>query len=545
MKILITLLVFSFYTLSINAQKKCVNDEDGNCIAKGESKEVKVKSSYGTAYKSSLRIGNWEFFGLEGNKVAEGKYTLKNDASYLDGEWKYYNEDGTHFMTRVYSLGAVISTVYLDTGCYVYLGDRICANSDTLGNLFVEESKGQLKFQYKTALKINLNGEPSKLVAASKTGKAPVLTEFDSDSMFSERYPLSKTLLNTQVHSAITADNLINNGNFEMASDRIPDDFNAQIAMSKDQNAIFWGSSNETPDIYKKKGNCYAGFRVMGVNFEVLRNKLKVPLEADKSYCLQFKLKLKEDNSFAFNGISVVLSKEEKFFKNSEEGQKMGVVLQSHPSLVLGYRQQWMVFSGTIEAEGGENYIYFSNFTDAKSLKVFKADTLAPDYINEIYYYIDDVVLRALGENENCPCNVKGCELDTIEKVKVAEENDFFKNPKAGQSIILRNIQFETAKWNLLPESYETLDSLVDLMIRFPNMVIEVVGHTDNKGKSTENVKLSKNRASAVVEYLINSGIEAERMVADGKGQELPIDTNDNETGRANNRRVEFKIISL
>ena len=56
---------------------------------------------------------------------------------------------------------------------------------------------------------------------------------------------------------------------------------------------------------------------------------------------------------------------------------------------------------------------------------------------------------------------------------------------------------------------------------------------------------MSKNRASAVVEYLINSGIEAERMVAEGKGQEEPIDTNDNDTGRANNRRVEFKIISL
>lgn len=544
MKILITLLL-SFFTLSIYAQKKCVNDEDGNCIAKGESKEIKVKSSYGTAYKSSLRIGDWIFFGIEGNKVAEGKYTLKNDASYIDGEWKYYNEDGVHFMTRIYSLGSVISTVYLDTGCYVYLGDKICASSDTLGNLYVVESKGQLKFEYKTALKINLNGEPSKLVAASKIGRAAVLTEFDTDSMFSERFPLSKSLLNIQPYSVISTDNLINNGNFEMASDRIPDDFTAQIAMAKDQNAMFWGSSNETPDIFKKKGNCYAGFRVLGVNFEVLRNKLKMPLEADKTYCLQFKLKLKEDNSFAFNGISVVLSNEEKLFKNSEEGRKLGVVLQSHPSLVLGYRQQWMVFSGTIEAEGGENYIYFSNFTDARSLKVFKADTLAPDIINEIYYYIDDVVLRELGENENCPCNVRGCTLDTIAKEPELVENDFFSNPKAGQSIILRNVQFETAKWNLLPESYETLDSLVDLMARFPEMVIEIVGHTDNKGKAADNIKLSQNRAAAVMMYLAESGIEADRMKAFGKGQEEPIDTNDNETGRANNRRVEFKIISL
>ncbi|HEY1046268.1 MAG TPA: OmpA family protein, partial [Bacteroidia bacterium] len=124
-------------------------------------------------------------------------------------------------------------------------------------------------------------------------------------------------------------------------------------------------------------------------------------------------------------------------------------------------------------------------------------------------------------------------------------ENDFFSNPKAGQSIILRNVQFETAKWNLLPESYETLDSLVDLMARFPEMVIEIVGHTDNKGKAADNIKLSQNRAAAVMMYLAESGIEADRMKAFGKGQEEPIDTNDNETGRANNRRVEFKIISL
>jgi outer membrane protein OmpA-like peptidoglycan-associated protein len=76
-----------------------------------------------------------------------------------------------------------------------------------------------------------------------------------------------------------------------------------------------------------------------------------------------------------------------------------------------------------------------------------------------------------------------------------------------------------------------------------PNIHIEISGHTDNVGTREYNENLSLKRAGAVREYLIQRGIAMDRMLFSGYGFSRPVDTNDTETGRANNRRTEFKII--
>ena len=76
-------------------------------------------------------------------------------------------------------------------------------------------------------------------------------------------------------------------------------------------------------------------------------------------------------------------------------------------------------------------------------------------------------------------------------------------------------------------------------------MHIEIRGHTDSKGSDSYNLRLSENRAKAVFEYLISKGISEKRLQYKGYGKTMPIDTNDTEEGRANNRRVEFKITAL
>lgn len=532
--------------LGLQAQGTCVEDEDGNCIAKGKMKSIKVKTSYGGSYTVKIREGLWTMFDVEGQKVAEGLYVVKNDASYKDGEWKFYNADNVLFCTRMFMMGTIVSTNFIDTGTYMHGSDTMRVESDTLGNLIVVEKRGQTLMRYTSALKNEVKGDPYLIHKTQARESFEKFTAFDTDSMFLERFPKTNATLNIGAWSVISPLNLVNNGNFEAGYDKAPNMNNSQIAMMNDQFAISWGSSNETPDFYKTKANCYAGFRVMGVNFEVLRNHLKKPLEEGKTYCLQFKLKLKEDNSFGFNGISAVVSKDLKFFKNSEEGRKSGLILQSHPEIVLGCRSQWMTISGTFEAEGGEQYLYISNFTDNRSLKVFKADSFAGDYVNEIYYLIDDVALLEVTDDYKCPCNVSGCELNfesNEDSVKI--EESIYSNPKVGQKIILRNIQFETASWTLLPESYDQLDSLLDFLLKYPSMVVEISGHTDNKGKPKDNITLSKNRAEAVIKYLIESGVDPEQLKAVGYGQEFPIDTNDNESGRFNNRRVEFKILEM
>ncbi|MGB4229892.1 MAG: OmpA family protein, partial [Bacteroidales bacterium] len=123
-------------------------------------------------------------------------------------------------------------------------------------------------------------------------------------------------------------------------------------------------------------------------------------------------------------------------------------------------------------------------------------------------------------------------------------QKDIYLKPiKIGQSIVLRNIFFDFDKATIRPESKTELENLIKLMNDNPNIKIEISGHTDNIGSAAYNQKLSESRAKAVVDYLIEHGIERSRLSYMGYGLEKPIASNDTEEGRQLNRRVEFKII--
>jgi len=114
---------------------------------------------------------------------------------------------------------------------------------------------------------------------------------------------------------------------------------------------------------------------------------------------------------------------------------------------------------------------------------------------------------------------------------------------KVGETVVLKNIFFDTDKYELKPESYIELEKLTDLLTSNPSLKIEISGHTDSIGSEEHNLELSKNRAKAVYNYLVRNGISYDRMTFAGYGFSHPIDTNETEAGRANNRRTEFRII--
>lgn len=114
---------------------------------------------------------------------------------------------------------------------------------------------------------------------------------------------------------------------------------------------------------------------------------------------------------------------------------------------------------------------------------------------------------------------------------------------RAGASITLRNIFFETASYALLSASTAELNKLLKLMLANPSMRIEVGGHTDNVGKDAANQVLSEQRANAVRGFLVERGIAAERMVAKGFGAGRPVASNESEEGRALNRRTEITVL--
>lgn len=112
-----------------------------------------------------------------------------------------------------------------------------------------------------------------------------------------------------------------------------------------------------------------------------------------------------------------------------------------------------------------------------------------------------------------------------------------------GKSIVLRNIFFDTGKYDLKPESVVELQKLVDFLKSNPGIKIEISGHTDNVGTEAFNLELSKNRAKAVYDYLIAKGIDPQRLTYKGYGLSRPVSANETAAGRAQNRRTEVKIL--
>ncbi|MDG1297485.1 MAG: OmpA family protein, partial [Saprospiraceae bacterium] len=98
-------------------------------------------------------------------------------------------------------------------------------------------------------------------------------------------------------------------------------------------------------------------------------------------------------------------------------------------------------------------------------------------------------------------------------------------------------------KAHLKAISYETLDKIVDLLKKYPEFELEIVGHTDDVGRKQSNLELSLDRATSCKDYLISRKIDAMRIKVLAEGELKPLDSNRTETGRELNRRVEFIVI--
>jgi outer membrane protein OmpA-like peptidoglycan-associated protein len=113
---------------------------------------------------------------------------------------------------------------------------------------------------------------------------------------------------------------------------------------------------------------------------------------------------------------------------------------------------------------------------------------------------------------------------------------------EVGTTVNLKNVLFERGTANLLPESNDELDLVVSFLQTNPKVVIDLSGHTDNRGVHSHNVRLSQQRVNKVKDYLVAKGISAKRIMGKGYGGTKPIASNDTEESRMLNRRVEFTI---
>ncbi|MDF2436989.1 MAG: hypothetical protein K0Q95_1365 [Bacteroidota bacterium] len=160
------------------------------------------------------------------------------------------------------------------------------------------------------------------------------------------------------------------------------------------------------------------------------------------------------------------------------------------------------------------------------------------------------------GQNYNISYEAEGY-LFQSENVNVPKQPEFssltknilLEKVKAGAKIVLNNIFFDSNKATLRKESNLEIEKVIKLMNDYPELKIEVAGHTDSKGNDAANMKLSQLRSQSVVTALAKKGIDAKRLVAKGYGETMPVAENLLSNGKPNlkgmqmNRRVELKIL--
>jgi OmpA-OmpF porin, OOP family len=136
----------------------------------------------------------------------------------------------------------------------------------------------------------------------------------------------------------------------------------------------------------------------------------------------------------------------------------------------------------------------------------------------------------------------------------VVDERDQCPDTPAGERVdgqgctlpkvyALKGVTFEFDSARLRPDSQTVLDDVKRILDRYPDMQVEIAGHTDSKGGDAYNQKLSLARARAVYDYLVLAGTPAEQMRVAGYGEAEPVAPNDTEEGRELNRRVELRIL--
>jgi outer membrane protein OmpA-like peptidoglycan-associated protein len=320
-------------------------------------------------------------------------------------------------------------------------------------------------------------------------------------------------------------------------SEQTPDYFNnacAQFKTSVIPDLHWWG-----PQL-PRTGNSYMGIIAIRPNngpedalCEYIQGTLRKPLEEGVKYTISVNVSLAECSMLSLKYLDVYFSEKKIKDKNLRP-------LKYNPQVRLSSEGadtvNWVTLSQTFTARGNETHFIIGCFDNGKKVKYSKVrpSKAIKGPRDEAYYFIDDVSVVEEGTEDFEPKP----ELPVVVKTKVDTSKP--KPVVIDVPIVLKNIFFETGKFELLPQSFAELDKLANTLKENPETFIKINGYTDNVGKKQDNITLSLNRAKAVFDYLVQKGIDAARLSHEGFGDKNPISTNDTESGREQNRRVEF-----
>ncbi len=326
---------------------------------------------------------------------------------------------------------------------------------------------------------------------------------------------------------------------------------------------------------------------------EYMQTELSSPLVAGQMYDISFRVKLSNGSDRAVSGIGGYCSPTALAYKHLH-------FLTEKPQVSIGTvvndKQNWTEVKGTFTADGTEKFLVIGAFPAAG---MEKAKAIEGADNQHAYYYIDGISVNLHPEpdtdgdgipdkDDRCPqekglANLGGCPdrdgdgiADALDACPdksgpadmkgcpdsdgdgIADNLDRCPNEKGVASMsgcpeiaestkklfekALNGVKFETGKSVIKKESFTILNDVVKVMQDNPTYNLEIHGHTDDQGDEAKNQKLSDDRAAAVKKYLTDKGVADSRTKSWGHGETMPVADNKTSAGRAQNRRVEFKV---
>lgn len=366
-------------------------------------------------------------------------------------------------------------------------------------------------------------------------------------------------------------ENLIDNGGFE-STDKSPK------KLGSIENATGWVSptgvradlftSSKIPDInvpeniygkeHPKEGGNYAGIVAYSYGNKVPRSyvmtKINVPLKKGMRYCVKFNVSLAEASKYATNNIGAKLSKK-PFGTDSKLPliDDASLLHFNNDHKIMSARYDWTEVCGVVIAEGGEKYITIGNFSsddDTKQERMKKDPNVKTTQIIAAYYYVDDVSIRLLNEDEKCDCQAEESaqEFSPIIYQKVFNLTEDM-TPK--DKIEIQEIFFAFGKNKLTTEGEGSLDLIATIMKENPSMKLQINGHNNAMEDSVgiENdyyADMDNKRIGTVMSYLMDKGIPENRIIFTRKGSEEPSNDTTPEDSEelilAKSRRVTFQV---
>jgi outer membrane protein OmpA-like peptidoglycan-associated protein len=285
---------------------------------------------------------------------------------------------------------------------------------------------------------------------------------------------------------------------------------------------------------------------------------VKVPFEKDKKQILNL-YKTKRGEGFGlFSAVNDAVWNSEKMLEEMPADVPRILVIFSdgddnYSKKNLGElierakAQQVHIFSVAFGYSIDENLKALAQYTGGKFYKAYSNEELVNifrDIYNSLkyYYLITYKPPKYWGVHKLvASLNIPG-RSDTLQAEGIYDTSNLFELDTNGK--FTRPIFFDFDSSVIKTESYPILDELADAMLSMPRLKIEVRGHTDNKGTIEYNQKLSEERARAVVEALIQRGVDERRLRYRGFGMSQPLMSNQSDEGRAKNRRTEFVILA-